>query len=70
MFKELLTLYKTRQLKKGLKTADLIPKKPPDHGGALSNITCFVSTHYCLRNTMHEGSRRNSYAKEMKASIW
>lgn len=33
LFKELLTLYETRQLKKGLKTADLILKKFPDHGG-------------------------------------
>ena len=36
LFKELLTLYETRQLKKGLKTADLILKKFPEHGG------CFV----------------------------
>ena len=33
LFKELLTLYETRQIKKGLKTADLILKKFPDHGG-------------------------------------
>ena len=33
LFKELLTLYETRQLKKGLKTADQILKKFPDHGG-------------------------------------
>jgi hypothetical protein len=36
LFKELLTLYETRQLKKGLKTADSILKKFPEHGG------CFV----------------------------
>ena len=33
LFKELLTLYETKQLKKGLKTADQILKKVPDHGG-------------------------------------
>jgi peptide alpha-N-acetyltransferase len=33
LFKELLTLYETRQLKKGLKTADQILKKFPEHGG-------------------------------------
>ncbi|CAK5272671.1 unnamed protein product [Mycena citricolor] len=32
LFKELLSLYETRQLKKGLKTADQILKKFPEHG--------------------------------------
>lgn len=32
LFKELLTLYETRQLKKGLKAADQILKKAPEHG--------------------------------------
>ncbi|GLB39170.1 putative N-terminal acetyltransferase A, auxiliary subunit [Lyophyllum shimeji] len=32
LFKELLTLYETRQLKKGLKTSDQILKKFPEHG--------------------------------------
>ncbi|KAJ7627570.1 NMDA receptor-regulated protein 1-domain-containing protein [Mycena polygramma] len=44
LFKELLTLYETRQLKKGLKTADLILKKFPKHG----ETTCMkglVLTH-------------------------
>ncbi|TFK49358.1 N-terminal acetyltransferase A, auxiliary subunit [Heliocybe sulcata] len=35
LFKELLTLYETRQLKKGLKTADQILKKFPEHGETL-----------------------------------
>ncbi|KAH9477761.1 N-terminal acetyltransferase A complex auxiliary subunit NAA15 [Psilocybe cubensis] len=35
LFKELLTLYETRQLKKGLKTAEQILKKVPDHGETL-----------------------------------
>lgn len=33
LFKELLTFYETRQLKKGLKAADQILKKFPEHGG-------------------------------------
>lgn len=33
LFKDLLNLYETRQLKKGVKTADHILKKVPDHGG-------------------------------------
>lgn len=33
LFKELLTLYETRQLKKAIKTADQILKKFPEHGG-------------------------------------
>lgn len=37
LFKELLTLYETRQLKKGQKTADQILKKFPEHGGQSSN---------------------------------
>ncbi|KAJ6571727.1 N-terminal acetyltransferase A, auxiliary subunit [Mycena capillaripes] len=44
LFKELLTLYETRQLKKGLKTADQILKKFPKHG----ETTCMkglVLTH-------------------------
>ncbi|KZT00643.1 NMDA receptor-regulated protein 1a [Laetiporus sulphureus 93-53] len=35
LFKELLNLYETRQLKKGLKTADQIVKKFPEHGETL-----------------------------------
>ncbi|KAE9391110.1 N-terminal acetyltransferase A, auxiliary subunit [Gymnopus androsaceus JB14] len=35
LFKELLTLYETKQLKKGLKTADQILKKYPEHGETL-----------------------------------
>ncbi len=35
LFKELLTLYETKQLKKGLKTADQILKKFPEHGGVI-----------------------------------
>jgi N-alpha-acetyltransferase 15/16, NatA auxiliary subunit len=33
LFKEVLNLYETRQLKKGVKTADTILKKFPEHGG-------------------------------------
>ncbi|KDQ22405.1 hypothetical protein PLEOSDRAFT_1109515 [Pleurotus ostreatus PC15] len=35
LFRELLTLYETRQLKKGVKTADQILKKFPEHGETL-----------------------------------
>lgn len=35
LFKELLGLYENRQLKKGIKTADAILKKNPEHGGPL-----------------------------------
>ncbi|PCH44761.1 N-terminal acetyltransferase A auxiliary subunit [Wolfiporia cocos MD-104 SS10] len=35
LFKEVLNLYETRQLKKGLKTADQILKKFPEHGETL-----------------------------------
>jgi peptide alpha-N-acetyltransferase len=38
LFKELLTLYETRQLKKALKTADQILKKFPEHGGACAGF--------------------------------
>lgn len=33
LFKELLSLYENRTLKRALKTADQILKKIPDHGG-------------------------------------
>jgi N-alpha-acetyltransferase 15/16, NatA auxiliary subunit len=33
LFKELLSLYENRQLKKAIKTADAILKKFPEHGG-------------------------------------
>lgn len=35
LFKDDLTMYETRQLKKALKTADQILKKFPEHGGTL-----------------------------------
>ncbi|KIM42317.1 hypothetical protein M413DRAFT_444742 [Hebeloma cylindrosporum] len=44
LFKELLTLYETRQIKKGLKTADQILKKFPDHGETLC-MKGLVLTH-------------------------
>lgn len=39
LFRELLNLYETRQLKKGQKTADQILKKFPEHGGPY---------HFCM----------------------
>ena len=56
-FKELLNLYETRQLKKGLKTADQILKKFPEHGG--TEITAGLCSNSCIvicRDTMYEGS--------------
>ncbi|KAG5641987.1 hypothetical protein DXG03_003816 [Asterophora parasitica] len=44
LFKELLSLYETRQLKKGLKTADQILKKFPEHGETLC-MKGLVLTH-------------------------
>ncbi|KAF7289948.1 hypothetical protein MIND_01370000 [Mycena indigotica] len=44
LFKELLTLYETRQLKKGLKTADQILKKFPEHGETMC-MKGLVYTH-------------------------
>lgn len=35
LFKEVLTLYENKQLKKGQKTADQILKKFPEHGGMI-----------------------------------
>lgn len=39
LFKELLSLYENRQLKKGIKTADAILKKNPEHGGLLVSLS-------------------------------
>jgi hypothetical protein len=59
LFKELLTLYEARQLKKALKTADHILKKSPRHGGMVYAsmriprrilLICMAT-----RNTKHEG---------------
>lgn len=44
LFKELLTLYESRTLKRALKTADQILKKFPDHGG-ICNILCALPTY-------------------------
>ncbi|KAG6836733.1 hypothetical protein H0H93_004139 [Arthromyces matolae] len=44
LFKELLTLYETRQLKKALKTADQILKKFPEHGETIC-MKGLVLTH-------------------------
>ncbi|KAF8886487.1 NMDA receptor-regulated protein 1-domain-containing protein [Infundibulicybe gibba] len=44
LFKELLTLYETRLLKKALKTADLILKKFPEHGETMC-MKGLVLTH-------------------------
>ena len=40
LFKEVLHYYEDRQLKKGLKTADTILKKFPNHGGQYRHFHC------------------------------
>jgi N-alpha-acetyltransferase 15/16, NatA auxiliary subunit len=42
LFRDLLNLYETKQLKKGQKCADQILKKFPEHGGSLplSSLNC------------------------------
>lgn len=65
LFKELLTLYETRQIKKGLKTADQILKKFPDHGGVrISSSVSHVLIHFppetlCMKGLVltHMGRR-------------
>lgn len=65
LFKELLTLYETRQIKKGLKTADQILKKFPDHGGVrISSSVSRVLIHFppetlCMKGLVltHMGRR-------------
>ena len=44
LFKELLTLYESRTLKRALKTADQILKKVPDHGGNGHDL-CVILTY-------------------------
>lgn len=39
LFREVLNLYETKQLKKGQKTADQILKKFPNHGGMIHILT-------------------------------
>lgn len=58
LFKELLTFYESRQLKNGVKTAEKILKKHPEHGG---NSHLARGTHrftlmaIITRNDLHEG---------------
>ena len=67
LFKELLALYETRQLKKGIKTADLILKKNPDNGGMWRHLlfaqTRFLTEHRC-RDAMYEGFIAHAYGQE------
>ena len=66
LFKELLSLYETRQLKKALKTADQILKKFPDHGGVFlwrnHVLKCeTLTSEIAPRDPMYEGARADSY---------
>ncbi|EIN08866.1 N-terminal acetyltransferase A auxiliary subunit [Punctularia strigosozonata HHB-11173 SS5] len=49
LFKELLTLYETRQLKKGIKAADAILKKYPEHGETIC-MKGLIMTHQGKRD--------------------
>lgn len=77
LFKEVLTLYETRQLKKGLKTSDAILKKFPDHGGmsARSSIQCFCLPVCCPETTCMKGlilvhmGRREEGVAMVKAGV-
>jgi hypothetical protein len=42
LFRELLSQYETRQLKKGLKSADQILKKVPEHGGGSITLVMHI----------------------------
>lgn len=63
LFKDLLSHYESRQLKKGQKAADQILKKFPEHGGTVHRIAFLLEI--CLttvpRNIKHEGSRPYPY---------
>jgi peptide alpha-N-acetyltransferase len=61
LFRELLTLYEAKQLKKAQKTADQILKKFPEHGGMPStDDQCFLS-YGKRRDSMHEGPCAHPY---------
>jgi len=65
LFKEVLNLYETRQLKKGQKAADQILKKFPEHGGAYQTVgqqSDIMSLH-CCRNIMHERTYLDPYGQ-------
>lgn len=56
MFREVLNLYENRQLKKGLKTADQILKKFPEHGGKCKYVLDISDCKKLLvRNHVYEG---------------
>jgi hypothetical protein len=52
LFKEVLNLYESRQLKKALKTADTILKKYPKHGGMV-NASIWTKQHERCSYVMH-----------------
>lgn len=59
LFKELLNLYESRQLKKAQKTADQILKKFPEHGGTCSDYvileTALICCDYALETLCMKG---------------
>ena len=62
LFKELLSQYETRQLKKGQKTADQILKKFPDHGGEFRFSTLRTMEPYLdSRDLVYERATTHSH---------
>lgn len=49
LFREVLNLYESKQLKKGLKAADQILKKFPEHGGMILHLSNSISFLFILR---------------------
>jgi hypothetical protein len=67
LFKELLSQYENRTLKRALKTADQILKKAPEHGGkpGLSSSTAVsLLPAWGIRDIMHEGIGTLAYEQE------
>jgi hypothetical protein len=64
LFREVLNLYESKQLKKGLKAADQILKKFPEHGGmiyiCLSQAQFYL---YCIRNSVYERSNSDAHGQ-------
>lgn len=66
LFKELLSLYEARQLKKALKVSDQILKKVGEHGGQfIRHFACrgFITFY---RDCLHEGSGINPHGKKRR----
>jgi hypothetical protein len=62
LFREVLNLYESKQLKKGQKTADQILKKFPEHGGMIGILIGALDSHcYSIRNGVHERANPDAH---------